>query len=36
MRVKLGLCYDYPKGEPDELWFCPNGGAWQRIAFEGE
>ncbi|MDP6588079.1 MAG: Gfo/Idh/MocA family oxidoreductase [Alphaproteobacteria bacterium] len=36
MRVKLGLCYDYPKGEADELWSCRNGAEWQRIELEGE
>ena len=35
LRIKLGMLYDYPEGEPDELWFCPNGGAWQQIALEG-
>ncbi|NOZ32975.1 MAG: Gfo/Idh/MocA family oxidoreductase [Alphaproteobacteria bacterium] len=35
MMVKLGVCFDYPKGEADELWFCPNGGEWQQIALEG-
>ena len=35
MMVKLGVCYDYPNGEADELWFCPNGGEWQQIALEG-
>lgn len=35
MVVKLGVCYDYPNGEADELWFCENGGEWQQIALEG-
>ncbi|WP_150522437.1 Gfo/Idh/MocA family protein [Roseibium sediminis] len=35
MMVKLGVCYDYPNGEADELWFCENGGSWQQIALEG-
>lgn len=35
MTVKLGVCYDYPNGEPDELWFCENGGEWQQIELEG-
>lgn len=33
--VKLGVCYDYPNGEEDELWFCENGGEWQQIALTG-
>jgi len=35
MMVKLGVCFDYPNGEADELWFCPNGGEWQQIPLEG-
>lgn len=35
MMVKLGVCYDYPNGEADELWFCKNGGEWQQIPLEG-
>ena len=35
MMVKLGVCFDYPRGEPDELWFCPNGGEWVQIPLEG-
>ena len=35
MMVKLGVCYDYPGGEADELWYCPDGGEWQQIALEG-
>ena len=35
MMVKLGVCYDYPKGEADELWFCANGGAWEQITLTG-
>jgi predicted dehydrogenase len=35
MMVKLGVCFDYPKGEADELWFCPNGGEWEQIGLEG-
>jgi len=35
LMVKLGVCLDYPRGEPDELWFCPNRGDWQQIALEG-
>ena len=26
MMVKLGVCYDYPNGEADELWFLPERG----------
>ena len=33
--VKLGVLYDYPNGEPDELWFCPNGGEWQSVDLAG-
>jgi predicted dehydrogenase len=33
--VKLGVCFDYPRGEPDELWFCPNGGDWTQIPLTG-
>ena len=35
MMVKLGVCFDYPNGEADELWFCPNGGEWQQIPLTG-
>ncbi len=35
MMVKLGVCFDYPNGEADELWHCPNGGKWQQIPLEG-
>ncbi|MDR5781364.1 Gfo/Idh/MocA family oxidoreductase [Caballeronia sp. LZ065] len=33
--VKLGALLDYPKGEPDELWFCARGGEWSQIALTG-
>jgi len=33
--IKLGVCLDYPRGEPDELWFCPLGGDWEQIALTG-
>ncbi len=33
--VKLGVCFDYPHGEPDELWFCPNGGDWEQVQLTG-
>jgi len=35
MMVKLGVCYDYPNGEPDELWLCRNGGDWEQIPLSG-
>ena len=35
MMVKLGVIFDYPNGEPDELWYCQNGGDWQEIPLEG-
>ena len=35
MMVKLGVLYDYPGGEADELWFCRNGSDWQEIALKG-
>ncbi|MBL1437717.1 MAG: Gfo/Idh/MocA family oxidoreductase [Rhodobacteraceae bacterium] len=35
MIVKLGVCYDYPNGEADELWLCQNGEAWQQIPLDG-
>jgi predicted dehydrogenase len=35
MMVKLGVCFDYPNGEADALWFCPNGGAWQQVPLTG-
>ena len=35
MMVKLGVCFDYPNGEADELWFCPNGGEWEQVPLEG-
>ena len=35
LMIKLGVCLDYPRGEPDELWFCPNGGDWEQVALEG-
>ena len=33
--VKLGVIFDYPNGEPDELWHCPNDGDWEQIPLEG-
>ena len=35
LAVKLGVCFDYPNGEADELWFCPNGGAWGQVPLTG-
>lgn len=35
MMVKLGVCFDYPNGEADELWFCKNGGDWEQVPLEG-
>lgn len=35
MMIKLGVCYDYPNGESDELWYCSNGGDWEQIPLEG-
>lgn len=35
MMVKLGVCFDYPNGEVDELWFAPNRGEWEEIPLEG-
>jgi predicted dehydrogenase len=35
LMVKLGVCFDYPRGEADELWFCPNGGDWHQIPLTG-
>jgi predicted dehydrogenase len=35
MMVKLGVCYDYPNGEADELWYCRNGREWEQIPLEG-
>ncbi|WP_306117658.1 MULTISPECIES: Gfo/Idh/MocA family oxidoreductase [unclassified Roseitalea] len=35
LMVKLGVLYDYPNGEPDELWLCADGGEWERIELEG-
>ena len=35
MMVKLGVCFDYPRGEADELWFCPTGGEWTQVPLTG-
>ncbi|MFV0358635.1 Gfo/Idh/MocA family protein [Tropicimonas sp.] len=33
--VKLGVDYDYPNGEDDELWVCANGGEWRQVDLTG-
>lgn len=35
MIAKLGLLLDYPKGEPDELWFAGQGGPVEQIPLQG-
>ncbi|MEM1287149.1 MAG: Gfo/Idh/MocA family oxidoreductase [Pseudomonadota bacterium] len=35
IKVKLGVCYDYPNGEADELWYCAKGTDWQQIPLQG-
>tara|TARA_B110000977_G_scaffold162002_1_gene207202 strand:+ start:510 stop:1574 length:1065 start_codon:yes stop_codon:yes gene_type:complete len=35
MMVKLGVCFDYPNGEADELWYCKNGGEWEQVPLDG-
>ena len=35
MFVKLGVLYDYPNGEPDELWICRNGEEWHAVDLVG-
>lgn len=35
MMIKLGVDYDYPNGEADELWVCENGGEWEQIPLTG-
>ena len=35
IMIKLGVCFDYPNGEADALWFCPNGGAWRQVPLTG-
>lgn len=35
IMAKLGVCFDYPNGEADELWFCQNGGDWEQIPLRG-
>jgi predicted dehydrogenase len=35
LMVKLGVCFDYPRGEADELWYCPSGGEWRQVPLTG-
>lgn len=35
MMAKLGVDYDYPNGEDDELWYCRKHGDWQQLPLEG-
>lgn len=35
IKVKLGVCYDYPNGEADELWLCKNGEDWKQVPLIG-
>lgn len=35
LMVKLGVCFAYPTGEADELWFCARGGDWQQVPLSG-
>ncbi len=35
LMMKLGVLYDYPNGEADELWFCPKGGDWAQVPLQG-
>jgi len=35
MRIKLGVMYDYPHGEADELWLCANGEEWRQVPLTG-
>ncbi len=35
LLVKLGVLYDYPNGEPDEVLHCANGGEWQSLDLNG-
>lgn len=35
LMVKLGVLYDYPNGEPDEVLYCPNGGDWESLDLTG-
>lgn len=35
IMAKLGVLYDYPNGEPDELWLARKGGEWEAIPLQG-
>jgi predicted dehydrogenase len=35
IMIKLGVCFDYPNGEADELWYCKNRGKWEQIQLDG-
>ena len=35
MTIKLGVMYDYPHGEADELWLCINGEEWRQVPLTG-
>lgn len=35
VMIKLGVCFDYPNGEADELWFCPNDSTWRKVPLTG-
>lgn len=35
MMVKLGVCFNYPNGEEDELWYCKNDGEWEQVPLDG-
>jgi predicted dehydrogenase len=35
LMVKLGVCYDYPRGEADELWIATGGRDWEQVPLTG-
>ena len=35
MMIKLGVCFDYPNGEADELWYCADNADWQQVPLSG-
>lgn len=35
LMVKLGVCFDYPHGEADELWYCKSAGEWDQVPLTG-
>ena len=35
ITIKLGVMYDYPRGEPDELWLAEDGGDWVQVPLSG-